>query len=383
MEFRDLKRQYARYKDAIDSAVWEVMSDTNFISGKQVAELEKQLADFTGRKYCVACANGTDALQLSLMALGIGERDAVFVPDFTFFSTAEVVSLCNATPIFVDVVEDTFNMDPVSLEEAIQKVRKDGVLTPCVVIPVDLFGLPADYPRIEAVAAKYDLTILEDGAQGFGGHINGKRACSFGMLSTTSFFPSKPLGCYGDGGAIFTDDAQLAELLKSLRVHGKGQDKYDNIRIGLNSRLDTIQAAILKVKLEALVKEELQSVNVNAGLYSEYLRNIVKTPTVPDGYYSSWAQYSILLENRRQRNGLQTYLKEHGIPSMIYYKKPLHKQEAFASAYTAQTGCPVTESLCDRVLALPMHPYLGKGEIETIVQSVKRYISNDTGKENE
>lgn len=378
MEFRDLKRQYAHYKTEIDRAVEEVMSDTNFISGKQVAELEEMLSVFTGRKYCITCANGTDALQLALMALGVSEGDAVFVPDFTFFATAEVVSLCKATPIFVDIEEKTFNINPVSLEKAIQQVLKDGKLVPRAIIPVDLFGLPANYPEIEVIAAKYGLQILEDGAQGFGGHIKGKRACSFGIISTTSFFPAKPLGCYGDGGAIFTDNKELADLLKSLRVHGKGRDKYDNVRIGLNSRLDTMQAAILKIKLKAFENEELEAVNSNARRYSELLHDVVVTPIVPDGFYSSWAQYSILLENKEQRDGLQTYLKENGVPSMIYYQRPLHSQGAFRQEDKMCWECNVTESVCNRVLSLPMHPYLTLEEIEMVVTLVKGYYQNIT-----
>lgn len=377
MEFRDLKRQYARYKDRIDEAVTEVMQNTNFISGRQVVELEEQLANFTGRKYCISCANGTDALQLALMAMGVGENDAVFVPDFTFFSTAEVVSLCNATPVFVDILEDTFNLNPDSLEEAIQMVLKEGKLTPRVIIPVDLFGLPADYARIEAIAKNYDMEILEDGAQGFGGRIGEKRACSFGKVSTTSFFPAKPLGCYGDGGAIFTDDTEMAELLRSLRVHGKGQDKYDNVRIGLNSRLDTMQAAILKVKLDAFEKEELDGVNVAAKRYNDLLKDVVKVPTVPGGYYSSWAQYSVLLENKEQRDGLMAYLKERDVPSMIYYKKPMHLQEAFRQENSIHVDCPVTESVCDRVLALPMHPYLTEEESACVAGLIKKYFEKN------
>lgn len=374
MEFRDLKRQYAKYKTEIDAAVQQVMLDSNFISGKQVAELEEMLAAFTGRKYCIACANGTDALQLALMALGVGENDAVFVPDFTFFSTAEVVPLCNATPVFVDIEEDTFNMNPDALEEAIERVLQEGKLQPRVMIPVDLFGLPADFTRLETIAKKYGLAVVEDAAQGFGGNIRGKRACSFGEISTTSFFPAKPLGCYGDGGAVFTDSTEIAEYLRSLRVHGKGQDKYDNIRIGMNSRLDTMQAAILKVKLAAFAQEELDSVNTNARLYTQLLKDVVKTPVIPEGFYSSWAQYSILLKDKQQRDGLMNDLKEHHIPSMIYYKKPLHKQEAFADCDCTGIDLRVTESVCDRILSLPMHPYLEKQEIEEVAALIRRYI---------
>lgn len=374
MEFRDLKRQYSHYKTQIDEAIEEVLHNANFISGKQVMELEEKLASYVGRKHCIACANGTDALQLALMAMGIGEGDAVFVPDFTFFSTAEVVSLCNATPVFVDVLEETFNINPKSLEEAINKVLGEGILTPKVIIPVDLFGLPADYSRIEVIAEKYGLEILEDGAQGFGGSIGNKKACSFGKVSTTSFFPAKPLGCYGDGGAIFTDDDKMADLLKSLRVHGKGSDKYDNVYIGLNSRLDTMQAAILKVKLEAFVKDELDAVNRVAEQYSEGLRDIVTIPVIPAGYYSSWAQYSILLNSKEERDGLAEYLRECNVPNMIYYKKPMHKQRAFNSENSIWLMCPVTESICDRVLSLPMHPYMTDEEINEVVDYIKEFV---------
>lgn len=374
MEFRDLKRQYLQNKERIDEAIAEVLLDTNFISGRQVTALEEQLAAYVGRKYCIACANGTDALQLALMAMGIGKGDAVFVPDFTFFSTAEVVSLCGATPVFVDILENTFNMNPKSLEQAINMVLDEGILAPKVVIPVDLFGLPADYSKIESIADRYGLVVLEDGAQGFGGNINGKKACSYGKVSTTSFFPAKPLGCYGDGGAIFTDDEELAELIRSLRVHGKGQDKYDNVRIGLNSRLDTLQAAILKVKLDVFINAELDSVNKIAEQYSKELVGVVKVPTVREGYYSSWAQYSILLKDRKERDGLMVYLKEQGIPSMIYYQKPMHMQGAFNESNSRKVDCSVTEQVCDRVLALPMHPYLKEDEVMKVTKIIKEYI---------
>ena len=250
MEFRDLKRQYQNNQEEIDQAIQRVLLKTNFISGNEVLEIEKSLASYVGTKHCISCANGTDALQLALMVWGIGEGDAVFVPDFTFFSTAEVVALVGATPVFVDVDEDTFNMSPESLQEAIEKVKREGRLQAKVVIAVDLFGQSANYDEIKIIVKSQHLMLLEDGAQGFGGAIRGKRNCSFGDISTTSFFPAKPLGCYGDGGAVFTDNDDWAELLRSYRVHGKGSDKYDNVRIGLNSRLDTLQAAVLKVKLD-------------------------------------------------------------------------------------------------------------------------------------
>ncbi|MBS5335308.1 MAG: DegT/DnrJ/EryC1/StrS family aminotransferase, partial [Firmicutes bacterium] len=300
MQFRDLKQQYQVLKKDIDEAMIKVATECNFISGTQVAELEKELAEYVGVKHCITCANGTDALSIAMMAWGIGAGDAVFVPDFTFFSSGEIVSHCGATPVFVDVDSDTFNISPKSLEEAVEKVIADGELKPKAVVAVDLFGLPADFDKIKPITDKYNLLVLEDGAQGFGGEIRGKKACSFGDIATTSFFPAKPLGCYGDGGAVFTDDDELAALIQSIRVHGKGKMKYDNVRIGLNSRLDTIQAAILSVKLKAFKDYEVADINKVADKYTELLRGTVKTPVVPDGFYSSWAQYTIQLDSREQ-----------------------------------------------------------------------------------
>lgn len=324
MQFRDLKAQYQKLKLQIDAAIREVLVNANFISGSQVAELENKLAGYVGRKYCITCGNGTDALSLALMAMEVGGGDAVFVPDFTFFASGETPAFAGATPVFVDIEQDTFNMSAVSLELAIQKVIEKEELTPKVIIAVDLFGQPADYDAICEVAQKYDLFVLEDAAQGFGGNIRGKRACSFGDISCTSFFPAKPLGCYGDGGAVFTDNDEWADLIRSYRIHGKGDNKYDNVRIGMNSRLDTIQAAVLLVKLQAFCEYELDEVNRVARRYTELLDDVVKTPHVKEGFYSSWAQYSILLQSQKQRDGLQAYLKEKGIPSMIYYPKPMH-----------------------------------------------------------
>lgn len=374
MQFRDLKKQYEVLKTDIDAEIQRVLAQSNFISGKQVSEIEEQLARFVGVKHCISCANGTDAITLALMAWGIGEGDAVFVPDFTFFSSGECPAYEGATPVFVDVCEDTFNMSAECLEKAIIRVKEEGKLTPKVIITVDLFGLPADYDKIKPIAEKYNLKIMEDSAQGFGGELHGKRACSFGDVSTTSFFPAKPLGCYGDGGAIFTDDDEVAELLRSLRVHGKGEDKYDNVRLGMNSRLDTIQAAILKVKLKAFDEYELSDVNKVADRYTELLKNIVKCPMVPEGFLSSWAQYSILLKDKAQRDALQSSLKEKGIPSMIYYRKPMHTQGAFAEMKCTYTNLTVTDDICDRVLSLPMHPYLTSDEQNEIVAAVKEYL---------
>ncbi|NLY92166.1 MAG: DegT/DnrJ/EryC1/StrS family aminotransferase, partial [Firmicutes bacterium] len=324
---------------------------------------------------CISCANGTDALMLVAMAWGIKEGDAVFVPDFTFFATGEIVAFLGATPVFVDVDRVTFNIDPEKLELMIQKTIKEGRLSPKAIIPVDLFGLPANYPEIERIAKKYNLLILEDGAQGFGGHINGKKACNFGDAAITSFFPAKPLGCYGDGGAIFTNDDDLATLIKSLKVHGKGTDKYDNVRIGVNSRLDTIQAAILKVKFKAFVEHELEDVNRIYHLYNERLKDIVEIPVIPEGHYSSFAQYTIKLKSKEQRDGLQAKLKEQGIPSMIYYIKPMHKQEAFKDLKFDENDYQVTNELCDIVLSLPMHPYLRIEDIDKVSKAIRAYLS--------
>lgn len=368
MEFRNLKKQYQVLKEKMDKAVLEVMTDCNFISGRQVKELEQQLAEYVGTKHCITCANGTDALSMMLMAWYIDPGDAVFVPDFTFFATGEVVSFEGATPVFVDVDPDTFNMDAKSLEKAILAVKKEGKLIPKVVIPVDLFGLPADYDAITEVAHRYGIKVLEDGAQGFGGMYKGKRACSFGDAATTSFFPAKPLGCYGDGGAIFTNDDETADYLRSIAVHGKGSFKYDNIRIGWNSRLDTIQAAVLLVKFEAMKEYELEDINKVASWYTEALKDICKTPVIPEGYYSSWAQYTIQLESEEQRDRVQASLKGKGIPSMIYYPKPMQAQTAFKGLHK-YVDCPVTDGLCKTVLALPLDPYKGNDAIK-IVSSV-------------
>ena len=375
MEFRDLKKQYQVLKEDMDKAMLEAVASGAYIMGPQVKELEKQLAEYVGVKHCLTCANGTDALTLALKAWGIGPGDAVFVPDFTFFSSAEVVPLEGATPVFVDVCEETFNIDATDLERAVKEVLAEGRLRPRVVVAVNLFGLPADYQVVREVSDRYGLLILEDGAQGFGGTIDGKRACSFGDIATTSFFPAKPVGCYGDGGAVFTDNDEWSALIESYRVHGKGQFKYDNVRIGLNSRLDTVQAAVLQVKLKAFAEYELDAVNEAAAKYTELLQGLV-TPVIPKGFCSSWAQYTLRLASREQRDALQTALKAEGIPSMVYYPKPMHLQTAFAQTPDQVGGdrCPVATSLCDRVLSLPMHPYLTDEQIETVCTAIRRAL---------
>lgn len=374
MQFRDLKKQYGLLKSEIDAGIAEVIESAQFISGPKVRELENALAEYTGRKHCISCANGTDALELCLLAWGIGKGDAVFVPSFTFMSTAEVVATVGATPVWVDIDLNTFNMSAVELEKAIEKTLAEGKFKPELIIPVDLFGLPADFTEILPIAEKYGLKVLEDGAQGFGGEINGKKACSFGNASTTSFFPAKPLGCYGDGGAIFTDDDEMASLLRSIAVHGKGREKYENIRLGRNSRLDSIQAAVLLPKLAAFEKYEVDAVNNAARLYSEKLRNLpVVTPAVPDGFLSSWAQYTLLCADTGTRNNLQSALKEQGIPSMIYYPCGLHKQKAFEYC-SAKDVLPNTEKACSAVLSLPMHPYLTEADIDLVCNVIKEFF---------
>ena len=400
MEFRDLKKQYLALQPEMDQALLGAARESHFIMGPQVAALEEKLAAYVGVKHCMTCANGTDALTLALKAWGIGKGDAVFVPDFTFFSSAEVVSLEGATPVFVDIEEATFNMDPQDLERAVRETLAAGRLKPRVIVAVDLFGQPADYPRIREIADRYGLLILEDGAQGFGGSIeipdqvgddwrntvmpgstsvmpgstgHLRRACSFGDISTTSFFPAKPLGCYGDGGAVFTDNDEWAALIRSYRIHGKGTDKYDNVRIGLNSRLDTLQAAVLLVKLKAFEEYELDAVNAAAGRYNSLLDGIVETPVVRGGFRSSWAQYTVRLRDCAERDAVQAALKAEGIPAMVYYPRPMHAQTAFRGVSDAR--CPVATRLCSQVLSLPLHPYITELEMQSVADAIRRALN--------
>lgn len=374
MEFRDLKMQYLQNKGAIDEAMRKVMLSGCFIGGESVALLEEQLAEYVGVKHCITCANGTDALQLALMALNVSSADAVFIPDFTFFSTGEVVPWVHATPVFVDIDEDTFNISATSLENAIQKILREGKLIPKAVIAVDLFGQPSDFTEIRKITEKYHMLLVEDGAQGFGGKILNQKACSFGDISTTSFFPAKPLGCYGDGGAVFTNNDEWAELIRSYKVHGKGSDKYDNIRIGMNSRLDTIQAAVLSEKLHFLNKE-IESCNHVAQMYSNCLKSVVKIPQIAGGMESSWAQYTICLKDEQEREVVVDRLRKAGIPSNIYYKKPMHLQKAFSEIIKVETDCSVTEKVCQVCLSLPMHAYLKEKEIMFISECIGEALS--------
>lgn len=368
MHFIDLESQQARIKDKLDARVHAVMAHGKYIMGPEVRELEQKLADFCGAKHCITCANGTDALQLALMAFGIRTGDAVFVPSFTFASTIEVVPCMGATPILVDIDARTFNMDPESLKRAIGVAREHG-LRPAAVIPVDLFGLPANYPAINQIASETGMKVIADSAQGFGGTINGQMTGTFGDITTTSFFPAKPLGCYGDGGALFTEDDTLAELLDSMRVHGKGREKYDNVRIGMNSRLDTIQAAILLEKL-AIYPDEIEKRQQAADLYNAGIGERFVTPFVPSGYSSVWAQYTVKANSTEERSWVMEKLKGKGIPTMIYYPRPLHDQTAYKNCLRDPQGLENSKIAAATVFSLPMHGYLASNDIAVLLESL-------------
>ena len=366
MQFRDLKAQYNALKDEMDQAILDVVASSAYVMGPKVKEMEQAFAEYVGVKHCIGCASGTDALLLALKAWDVKAGDAVFVPSFTFFASAEVVAIQGATPVFVDVDPDTFNMDVRDLIHKIEQTVKAGTLNPKAIIAVDLFGLPADFKLISEVAKRYGLYLLEDAAQGFGGRIGDRKACTFGDIAATSFFPAKPVGCYGDGGAVFTNNDQWAELMDSYHLHGKGSDRYDNVRIGLNSRLDSIQAAILLVKLKAFREHELEEVNRVAERYTERLHDVVKTPEVPKGFYSSWAQYTIRVSNKEVRAKLQEALKANDIPTASYYPIPMHRQTAFSYLDPKMNECPVADHLADTVLSLPIHPYLSENDQDLI-----------------
>lgn len=366
--FIDLAAQQARLRPALDKAIAGVLDAGRYIMGPQVAELEKQLAAFCGARHCLSCANGTDALQLALMALGIKAGDAVFVPSFTFAATAEVVPFLNATPVFVDCLPDTFNMDPESLKRAIVHAKSLG-LNPACVIPVDLFGLAADYDELIPIARENGMKIIGDAAQGFGADYKGKITGSICDITTTSFFPAKPLGCYGDGGALFTDDDELKTLIDSFRVHGKGSHKYQNERVGMNSRLDTLQAAVLIEKL-AVYAEEIEARQVVAGRYTAGLSNRIETPYVPDGLKSVWAQYTLKTGSEADREALRSRAKDAGVPTEVYYPVPLHRQNAYKDFPSDPKGLAVSEDMSKRVISLPMHPYLERDVQDRIIAAI-------------
>ena len=362
MQFIDLKKQYNRISPLINKRINSILDSAKFIMGPDVYDLEKQLSEYVGRKYCISCSSGTDALLMSLMAIKVGEGDLVFTTPFTYVATAEVISLLKATPVFVDIDPNTFNIDPDKLEEKIKYYKKTSKMNLKAIIPVDIFGLLADYERINKISKEYDLVVIEDGAQSFGAEFKSQKSCSYGNFSTTSFFPAKPLGCYGDGGAIFTDDRKMVDILKSIRIHGTGTDKYDNVRIGINGRLDTIQACILIEKLK-IFDDELESRQVISKLYSQYLSDKVETPYIPNGHKSAWALYSVLAENHRHREDIMSNLAESNIPAVIYYRKPLHLQKAFSYLGYKEGDFENSEKVSSRIFSLPMHPYLEESDI--------------------
>lgn len=368
MEFVDLKAQYERIAQDLNIRIDAVLRHCDFILGPEVHELEASLAINTGVRHAVGVANGTDALQLALMACDIGPGDAVFTTAFSFFATAEVIPLVGATPVFVDIDPETYNVDPALLDHQIGRVMDEGRLKPKAVIAVDLFGLPADYDRIERVCAERGVFLIEDAAQSFGARIGQRKAGSFGDLATTSFFPAKPLGCYGDGGAVFTNNDELASRIRSLRLHGKGEDKYDNVRVGVNSRLDTLQAAILLAKLNVFPDELERRENI-AAAYSEALRQTCVVPIVPDGYCSSWAQYTIRIDSKI-RDKVIGVMGSRGIPTNVYYRRPLHLQSAFAALGNHVGDFPIAERAASSVLSLPMHPYLSEEDLAEVTTAL-------------
>jgi dTDP-4-amino-4,6-dideoxygalactose transaminase len=361
----DLETQQARIRDRLDAAIARVLAHGQYIMGPEVAQLEASLSAFCGAPHTVACASGTDALALALMALGVRPGEAVLIPAFTFAATAEVVPLLGAVPVFVDVHADTFNLDPAALEAGIHAARRAD-LRPVGVIAVDLFGQPADYDAIQEAAAAHGLWVIADAAQSFGAEWRGRKVGTLAQLTTTSFFPAKPLGCYGDGGAVFTDDPELAVVLRSLRVHGQGEDKYDNVRIGMNGRLDTVQAAILLTKLE-IFADEIQARQRAAARYDALLGGLVATPSLRPAASSTWAQYTI---RGAARDALRKRLATGGIPTAVYYPRPLHRQTAYRDFPVAEGGCPVAERIATEVLSLPMHPYLGTAAQEEIAGTI-------------
>ena len=366
--FIDVAAQRRRLGSAIDDALARVTTHCQFIQGPEVAQFEGDLAAFCGASYAVGCASGTDALMLILMAKGIGPGDAVICPAFTFCATAEVVVLLGATPVFADVDAETFNVNAASVKRAAATARRHG-LKPKALIPVDLFGLPADYDALLPVAEAEGLFVLDDAAQGFGAHYKGRKLGAIAPATATSFFPAKPLGCYGDGGAVLTDDAGLVDVLKSLRVHGQGSDKYDNVRIGMTSRLDTMQAAVLIEKLK-IFSDEIAARDQAARRYAEGLRDIAIVPVVPEGSTSVWAQYTIRLKPG-MRDGLAVKLKAQGVPTAIYYPKPLHRLEAYRRFPVVDNGIPVTDQLAEEVISLPMHAYLDAPTQDRIIEAVR------------
>lgn len=370
MQFIDLKTQFERIEDDVFSRVSTVLQSQKYVMGPEIAELEEKLAEYAGVRHAISCSSGTDALVIPLMGYDLKATDAVFVPSFTFFASAESITLAGGTPVFVDSDATTFNLSPADLDRAIDETLAEGKLTPRGIITVDLFGQPADYDEILAIADKHGLFVIEDAAQGFGGEYKGAKAGSFGNVASTSFFPAKPLGCYGDGGAIFTDDDDLAELIKSIRVHGQGSDKYDNVRIGVNGRLDSIQAAVLLSKL-AIFDSEVEARNRVANAYSERLSDVLAVPAVTNGKLSVWAQYTLVAKDADERTAIIDACKAAGVPTAVYYPIPIHLSTAYKSLGYKLGDLPVCEDLANRAFSIPMHPYLQESDIEQIVAAVK------------
>ena len=374
MDFIDLGRQYDKLKHEIDTNIQKVLQHRQFIMGPEVQELECQLASTVGVKNVISCASGTDALQILFMSYDIGLGDAVFCPSVTFIASVEPAAMLGATPVFCDITEDTYNLSPFSLEEQISNVKREGKHKPKAVVAVDFLGNPADYNQIKEICKKNNLILVEDAAQAFGSQYQGKMCCSFGNAATTSFFPAKPLGCYGDGGAIFTDNDELAELCHSIRVHGKGSSKYDNIRIGLNSRLDTIQAAILLPKLKALKDYEMNQRQIVADRYNKSFHGYLQIPTVSSGNKSAYAQYAVLANSEKERDGILESLNRELIPNMIYYPYPQHKLIVNKDNPYLGISFENAEKYCNTTFSLPMHPYLKKGEQDLIIQTVIKAV---------
>jgi len=371
IRLNDLKAQFLRLESDIRAAMDRVLEHGQFIMGPEIFELEAKLADRVRVKHAITCASGTDALLMSLMACGIGPGDAVLTTPFTFIATAEVIALLGATPVFVDIDPQTCNLDPDRLGEKITEVKKAGRLRPRAVIPVDIFGLPSDYDRINSLAGEFDLIVISDAAQSFGATFNKRPVGSLAHITTTSFFPAKPLGCYGDGGAIFTDNDEWAATLASIRIHGKGRDKYDNVRIGLNARLDTLQAAILLVKLPILDEEIAARAEV-AGRYAAGLAGIVQAPAVPVDSTCAWASYAVQTD---RRDSALAALRQADIATAIYYPKPLHLQGAFHHLGYCEGELPVAETVCRRIFSLPIHPYLGEDETDKVIRTITESLA--------
>lgn len=371
MQFIDLKSQQNQIREKIDLRIKKILDHGKYIMGPEIDELEEKLADYVNTKHCISCSSGTDALLIPLMAMGIGPGDAIITTPFTYIATVEVIALLGATPVFCDIYDRTFNINPSGLEEAYNDALSKN-LKPKVIIPVDLFGLSARYRLIEEFANEKNLLILEDAAQGFGGRIGDKLAGSFGDVAGTSFFPAKPLGCYGDGGAIFTDNDELAEKMKSIRIHGGGKDKYENERIGINGRLDSIQAAVLLEKIE-IFNDELRRREKVAKYYTHNIHKMFISPHIPIKYYSSWAQYSILIPDELDRSKIIDDLSKKGIPSMIYYKIPVHLQKGYKKYGYSKGDMQITEDVSNRILSLPMHPYLVRENQNHIISALNTF----------